>query len=378
MTVNIPEDLDVERIVIITVDCLRWDHSKPYRDLYPNGVWYRATSQATFTPASHASLFSGLYPPQHGVYRFGQVLDRPNLLTNVGSSISGSDITETEHAEPFLSVDNVEETYVQFRWLMAEDYNKEKAIRAIRDHDLAFFHDWAVHASGPVHAKEAEWDAVPIEQTTEYQAREAYEHHVEISLGDHRQFLRMMKENGLYEGTLFVVWGDHGQAFGEPPTKNFCHSGVPTEFEARVPIGFCHPDMKETQVDRTTNVRSIDVPETLQTIMRENNIPFEPFETDGVDLTEFEGELYAYSIGGEDAAVGGQLPDAVSTADYWYINQDLEGTFRVEDGRMEKAEKPEVTAELKEYRRNVKEGATEAAERRAEPTERLKALGYMD
>lgn len=373
MTVNIPEDLDVERIVIITVDCLRWDHSKPYRDLYPNGVWYRATSQATFTPASHASLFSGLYPPQHGVYRFGQVLDRPNLLTNVGSSISGGGITRNND---YLDVD-VETDEIHFRF-QEDPAVGEKIVEHVGGHDLVFIHDWAVHASGPAHAEKVEWDASPIEETTEYQAREAYQHHIEVSLGDHESFLNLLKDNGLYEGTLFVVWGDHGQAFGEPPTENFCHSGVPTEFEARVPIGFCHPDMEETQVDRSTNARSIDVPETLQTIMRENNIPFEPFETDGVDLTEFEGELYAYSIGAEDSAVGGQLPDAVSTAEYWYINQDLEGTFRVEDGRMKKVERPEVTAELKEYRRNVKEGATEAAERRAEPTERLKALGYMD
>ncbi len=68
-------------VVVITVDTLRRDHLAPYgaaletaaaSRLAREGVLFeRAVSQVPLTLPSHASIFTGLYPPRHGVHDNG-------------------------------------------------------------------------------------------------------------------------------------------------------------------------------------------------------------------------------------------------------------------------------------------------------------------
>ncbi len=77
----------LERIVLVTIDTLRADHASgygypvqttPWLDgLIAQGIVFRrAYAQSATTKPSHASLFTGLYPVQHGVQNNTQVLDQ--------------------------------------------------------------------------------------------------------------------------------------------------------------------------------------------------------------------------------------------------------------------------------------------------------------
>ena len=77
----------VERVVLVTIDTLRADHLSTYgypRETAPfltqlakSGVLFeRAFASMPTTVPSHASLFTGLHPLQHGVRKNGYVLDR--------------------------------------------------------------------------------------------------------------------------------------------------------------------------------------------------------------------------------------------------------------------------------------------------------------
>ena len=81
-----PRTLPVDRVVFITIDTLRADHlpsfgypldTAPFiEDLASRGTSFkRAFAQSATTGPSHASMFTSLYPMQHGVHGNGQVLD---------------------------------------------------------------------------------------------------------------------------------------------------------------------------------------------------------------------------------------------------------------------------------------------------------------
>ena len=82
-------------VLIITIDTLRADALEPYRavdTLTPNiehfpdqGVIYEsATTPITVTRPAHGSIFTGLYPDQHGVLHNGYVLpDEEQTLAEI-------------------------------------------------------------------------------------------------------------------------------------------------------------------------------------------------------------------------------------------------------------------------------------------------------
>jgi len=85
-----PRTLPVDRVVFITIDTLRADHlpsfgypidTAPFiEDLASRGTSFkRAYAQSATTGPSHASMFTSLYPMQHGAHGNGQMLDESYL-----------------------------------------------------------------------------------------------------------------------------------------------------------------------------------------------------------------------------------------------------------------------------------------------------------
>ncbi len=97
-----PRTLPVDRVVFITIDTLRADHlpsfgypidTAPFiEDLASRGTSFkRAYAQSATTGPSHASMFTSLYPMQHGVHSNGQMLDE-SFLT-LAEILSGEGFT---------------------------------------------------------------------------------------------------------------------------------------------------------------------------------------------------------------------------------------------------------------------------------------------
>jgi arylsulfatase A-like enzyme len=89
-----------DRIILVTIDTLRADHVSAYGypveitpfldSLAARGVAFaRAFAQSATTGPSHASLFTGLYPIQHGVQANGRKLDRSFMTLAEGLAANG-------------------------------------------------------------------------------------------------------------------------------------------------------------------------------------------------------------------------------------------------------------------------------------------------
>ncbi len=78
-----------------------------------------------------------------------------------------------------------------------------------------------------------------------------------------RNLIRQYKDLGLYENTIFVIYGDHGEAFGEHEVKG--HDGVPYEEGLRVPLIIHDPSRwsKGKEISPDTPANHMDIPPTI-------------------------------------------------------------------------------------------------------------------
>jgi len=76
-----------------------------------------------------------------------------------------------------------------------------------------------------------------------------------------RNILRQYRELGLYEDTIFVIYGDHGEAFGEHGLKG--HDPIPYEEVLRVPLIIHDPQGFDGGARIEGPVQLIDFPPTI-------------------------------------------------------------------------------------------------------------------
>lgn len=392
---QVPTHEDIERVIIITTDALRWDQSAPYREAYPPGTWFRGTSQATYTPASHASMFTSMNPPRTGVIEFGDVLQHPNIFTQTNSiSTSGAtdidkhtpELDASEDGHGFIPIDGIEQEYVGFMWMKRDEGEMAKLMDLIPQYDVIFAHDWMVHSSEIEYDREWSQSLQDLDEDSYTEEalsnnEEAYEICVERSRDIHETFFEELQDAGLYEDTLFIMWGDHGQGLGHPPVHSVRHCNMPTASSCRVPIGFCSPLFETTEVDTETNARGVDIWPTLTSLMDEAAIPYEPMphSVEGVDLTEFDGELYGYSNALSIRKTG--FGDAVTDAEHIFLDHDMRKLMKdTQHGDYTVSEPIEndfLMSELDEQRRLVRREPSTLVKNRTPDQEQMEAMGYL-
>lgn len=398
MSAQVPTHEDIERVIIITTDALRWDSSERHRDIYPPGTWFRGTSQATYTPASHASMFTSMNPPRTGVLQFGDPLNHANIFTQVEDSFSTSGVTDPDCWEPdmdpqgddghgFMPVHGIEQDYVGFMWMGNDDHEREKMNRYASENALVFAHDWMVHSSEMDYDRSwsralEDVDEDNFSPTALENNEQSYETCVQKSADLHEQFFEDLQDEGLYEDTLFVMWGDHGQGLGHPPVHSVHHCTAPTESSCRVPIGFASPLFEETNVDETTNARGIDIWPTLTSIMDDAAISYEPMphDVEGVDLTRFDGSLYGYSVALNIRKTG--FGDAITTDEHVLLDHDLRKLFgrtETDSGYVvsEPIENDLLMSELDQQRRLVRRETTNLIRNQTPNEAQMEAMGYL-
>lgn len=394
MTANVPIPDDIDRVFFVTADCLRWDFHQTFKDVYPPGVWYRAVPQATYTPPSHASLFTGLNPPRHGVYRFNMPTRDETVFEMSDSLISSPMYHErpeynfrgnpTEHPLVFTELlpdEHTEEGFeVASEWDFEVEPRAHDALDQIlhSDVEVSWFHDYIIHASG-LHA---EWGKVGIDKSAP-ESLEAFQWHVDMSALAHEVLLDELRERGMYENTLFVFWGDHGQGLNDGVLELGGHGSSPTETVGRVPIAFCSEQFDETVTDKETNARAVDVMPTLETIFQANDFLWYPLnhEYEGVDLTEFQGELAGYCISGRTETTG-QF-DGVKGLVHSYLNMGKPRLLKskIVDNWDERPieewdDNPIIEQKLGKLYDEVRRGPSRLIVQDDANTDQLEALGY--
>ncbi len=93
------------------------------------------------------------------------------------------------------------------------------------------------------------------------------------------QTLEKLEKNGLLENSIVVIFGDHGEGFGDKGI--FAHSQNPYESVLRVPLVIYGKDYIQPQVIEDGRYSSMDIVPTLFKLMGVKNLP--P-EIDGVDI----------------------------------------------------------------------------------------------
>ena len=309
------------RIVLITLDTLRYDRFEgggeiglpmPHtRALAEQGrVFQRGYAATSTTQPTHASIFTGLHPWQHGVPRNGMVL-ASELET----------VVERMHARGFATAavvssfpvhqrfgfdqgfDRFEDTFTageRPRWNQIEVpgerfYSQADSVtaRALAQLDEStgakqffWFHYFDAHqpygdAPGAepvtlVGLKKSLRTDAPRAAARIAEARRAYDHDVrylDASLG--RLFDRLLADSDSVE-THIVIVSDHGESFGE--SGSLGHGERLTSEQIRVPLIVISPRVAPGTSE--VAVGSVDVAATLEALAGGEGLPGE-----GIDLT---------------------------------------------------------------------------------------------
>ena len=144
------------------------------------------------------------------------------------------------------------------------------------------------------------FDYGPDYRIREDDGRSINRYYNNLNLLDHmiRRIYDNLKEKGLLERTIFVIVGDHGQAFGQHHPDNFMHYRYSYNENLEAPAILYQPALFEPRtVDVATN--HVDLLPTLLDAMR---VPYDPALFDGESLFQNKlGRKYIFSYGYEES-----------------------------------------------------------------------------
>jgi arylsulfatase A-like enzyme len=295
-------------IVVYLVDTLRADHTNPYgywRDTTPQlGIFAKdavvfetAVSQASWTKPSIASLMTSLLPGQHRAVQLRDALD-PNLPTMAkilggrgyatGAAIANSVI--------YSEGTNFDQGFDFFAGLHGPHNRPSKLVEAAAVVDMALA--WLdarrgfptflyVHTMEPhvPYSPPAPFDrkfepfATPdhpaTDPRTDYKEpldrdRMIARYDGKIAYGDQEfgRFIRALKEKGLYERSLIVFLGDHGEEFQDH--GNWLHGRSVFDELIRIPLIVKFPGGKHSGTRVKQQVQEVDI---LPTLLESQGIP---------------------------------------------------------------------------------------------------------
>lgn len=272
-------------VLIITIDTLRADrlgaygfvpaHTPNIDRLASEGVRCAdAIASAPITMPAHSSIFTGLYPPAHGVRDNGAYALGEEAVTLAERL---RDAGYTTHA--FVSalvlnrrynLDQGFETYDDDLW--AEDEPKlfmirERQAPKTADRVLSWLASWTKRPEKPFFAWVHFFDPhQPQRPSPADMAVAATPYDAEIA-GVDRQIGRIiaaLEKGGLLDDTLVIVTADHGESLGEHGEKT--HAIFVYDATVRVPLIVRYPRLFSGRV-YTAPVRAVDIAPTVLSIL---------------------------------------------------------------------------------------------------------------
>ena len=359
-------------IIVITIDTLRRDHVAPYGAPFETSaatrlaregmLFERAVSQVPLTLPSHSSLFTGLYPPHHGVHDNGGFLLGKDATT----------LAERMLAHGYKTAGFVASYVLHSRWGIAQghetyddsfDYEGiesgnltavERPAGPVVDAALAWlrqphrgeqpFYLW-VHLNDP-HEPYAPPDAYRRRAPTAYAGEVMYADAQVARLLDALDTLKLRRN------TVIVYAADHGESIDEhgEPTHGIFLYGVTLDVPLIIapPPGATIGSPPLTLNGRRVRglARLVDITPTLLDLI---GLPVPP-GLDGVSLLPMaaleataasSSAAPAKAEGGEDAIVG---PVSVAETYYPRFHLGWSELFAVETGRWKfvRAPRPEL------------------------------------
>jgi arylsulfatase A-like enzyme len=311
-------------VLVYVVDALRADHLSSYgydRETTPNidalcedGIRYeQCFSTATWTRPASVSLLTGAYPPTHGVrhreHRFPPDLPRlPQLLSEAGyetvgistmgnvSTTLGYDVGFDSYHDLYKDDDIIEkrkESSTTRERLVHEDRDEIALPRAedITERLEPIYDDpsenlfafcWSIDPHMPLDPPEGyrtfldsaydgpingSFKSMPEELADDDISRLIDLYDSEISYVDAQigAIVDELQRKGLYDETLLVVVGDHGEAFHEHET--IFHGNVPYDEVLHVPLVIKPPGSNADSGTVSDMVSIVDICPTILDVL---------------------------------------------------------------------------------------------------------------
>lgn len=260
--------LDVSNVYIYVGDAVRWDYVP--ETVLDRGISCRTIAASIHSPTSFASLVTGQYPPNHGVYAFtnriredaDSLLHHPALTTRFINSVRDTPSEE----DPIFSVLNTDPS------------RESKPLEALGEPFL-------VMERGPGgHAPYGDFDGTAweyFERNGHKSASEIgadYEQAVRRDASLFAERLETLEEKGLASDTLVIYTSDHGELLGESGLLG--HNGPTRPELIEVPTVFVHPELPNTSLDEGV-FRHVDLAPTVLDVLQSDGWP-----VDGKSLLE--------------------------------------------------------------------------------------------
>lgn len=281
-----PSERTRPNVLIVTIDTLRADRVGAYGAttartptldrLAAEGL--RATdaiAQAPITMPSHASLFTGLYPPAHGVRDNGTAALSNGVVT-LAQRLDGAGYTT--HA--FVSAVVLSRLYGLDRGfasydddLWAEDAPRmfmirERPARRTADRFLEWFERWKTDPKAgrgrPFFAWVHFFDPhQPLEAALEDRVGAASPYDAEVTAADRAtgRVIDALRTAGVLDDTIVIVTADHGESLGEHGEAT--HAIFVYDATVRVPLIVRHPATLPAGRVYEGPVRLVDVMPTV-------------------------------------------------------------------------------------------------------------------
>ncbi len=357
-------------------------------------LFEQAYTPAPLTLPSHASLFTGLYPPEHGVITNGRaryaaanetladlllesgyqtaafvasfVLDSRFGLDR-GFNVYDDDIRDTSHHDDLLHRERNGSAVVNSALVWLE--------RRPPGPFLCWVHLYDPHAPYQMHADQFEdrFEGRP------YDAEIAY---VDRQIG---RLLKFLKDSGQDENTIVVIVGDHGEGLGDHIEEN--HGYTLYNSTQHVPLIIKDPRQKLAGHRHTPAVSLVDVFPTVCEILGQRT----PEGISGRSLSAtLQGQsiepVLCYSATDDPFLQEGWCPQRSLVSDHWkYIRTtrpelyDLE-TDPGETRNLAETNEPKLQ-EMEEVLATMERGMTLQSSQNVQLSEQerrtLQSLGYL-
>jgi len=324
------------RVVLVSIDTLRWDHvgaSRAGLPLTPSldalaaaGVSFDdALANCTVTRSSHASMLTGLYPWRHGIPDNSGTL-RPEATTaaehlrdgGVTTAAVVSSFPMRELTRGFATFHQAFDGHDPNRAnepVGSPEATTKAALDWLRKHRAGpfflFVHYFPPHgpytaperfrlpsletptgAELPVSRVNYEHGAIPAYQRLGenldpglYRAR--YAAHVRYA--DHHlgRLIGALREMGLYEDAAVIVTSDHGESLGERGW-HFCHGNLTYREQSAVPLVVKLPGGARAGTRVAAPVQGVDLFPTVLELM---GVPAPPGRDGRSLLAALDGEI---------------------------------------------------------------------------------------
>lgn len=387
-------------LLLITIDTLRPDRLSCYSSQHvqtPNidglaekGVLFaRAFAHTTTTLASHTNILLGLTPPYHGIHGNSTFIVRKEFLTLAGHLKSfGYSTGAFVGGYPLSSRFGLTQGFdIYDDDFAGQDFKKPPVLGRKAEVVINRALSWLGTRESPwflwVHCFDPHDPYMPSAPFSVQYKKQPYDGevaYVDFTLG---KLFSYMNENKLFDKTLVIFTGDHGESLGQH--SELTHGYLAYNTTLWIPLIIVYPGANQGKVEQ--NVSHIDIfptacdilhlpkPSLLQGIsllpaLKGKNLPQRPIYFESLDPYYSKGwaPLYGFIDGGEKF-IESPIPELY----------DLEKDFDELTNLVEKKGLDGYRKRLEQMVKDLSSPAGTKAEEKIdlETLEKLKSLGYV-